>query len=305
MSNPLHVASLGDLLTSWADDVLNGKPPARWAAGPGALARFPLGSGLLAVLGGQPGAGKTAFANQIAVDAVRLNPELKALITCCEMPPAVLLDRQLARLSGVPYTRIRDRCLKDEDRGAVGTGLATLATIRDRLSFHTGPFNVTAVAESADACEADLIVIDYLQRLGAPEPHRDKRSQTNALLDLLRAFASAGRGVLVLSSVGRQPNKNGRSGYEELTLASFKESGDIEYAADDAFILTPPADGVSTLKHVKARHTEMTDLVLRADLSVMSFVPSDGAAAAANAQLLEQARKLFAAEKKKPPKGGK
>ncbi|MBY0458906.1 MAG: hypothetical protein K2V38_16330, partial [Gemmataceae bacterium] len=111
------------------------------------------------------------------------------------------------------------------------------------------------------------------------------------------------RGLLVLSSVGRQPNSKGRSSYDDLTLASFKESGDIEYAADDCFILTPPADGRSTLKHLKARHGEMCDVVLRTDLSVMRFTPDD-TSPDAGGDLLAQAQKLFAGGKKKPPKEG-
>jgi replicative DNA helicase len=147
-------------------------------------------------------------------------------------------------------------------------------------------------------------VIDYLQRLGAPGQHRDKRSQTNAILDTFRQFADAGPGLLLLSSVGRQPNKNGKSTYDGLTLASFKESGDIEYAVDDAYILAPPEDGWATLKHVKARHTEMTDIVLRAELSLMRFDPSGGApAATAQGELLAKARKLFTNGKKGTPKG--
>jgi replicative DNA helicase len=305
MADASPFASLGDLLEGWSQDVLHGTPPVRWPAGAGPLARFPIGPGLLALIGGPPASGKTAFANQLAFDAVRLNPELKTLVTCCEMPPGVLLDRQLARLSGVPYLRIRDRGLTDSDRPAVAAGLATLNTIRDRLAFHTGPFELSAVAEAADGCEADLIVIDYLQRLAAPGSHRDKRSQTNAILDTFRQFASAGRGLLVLSSVGRQPNKNGKSTYDGLTLASFKESGDIEYSADDAYLLAPPENGWATLKHVKARHTEMTDIPLRAELSLMRFDPAGGSPlASAQGELLAKARTLFAKDKKKDtPKG--
>lgn len=298
MAGASTFTTLGDLLGEWSNDVLHGKPPVRWPAGAGALARFPLGPGLLTLIGGAPGAGKTAFANQLAFDAVRLTPELKALVTCCEMPPAVLLDRQLARLSGVPYSRIRDRSLTDADRPAVAAGLATLDVIRDRLAFHTGPFELSAVAEAADGCGADLIVIDYLQRLATPGVHRDKRSQTNAVLDTFRRFADAGRGLLMLSSVGRQPNKNGRSTYDGLTLASFKESGDIEYSADDAYLLAPPEDGAAVLKHVKARHTEMADVTLRADLSVMRFDPSD-VATSEQRELLAKARRLFGKNGKK------
>jgi replicative DNA helicase len=305
MADASPFASLGDLMAEWSNDVLHGKPPVRWAAGAGPLARFPLGPGLVALIGGPPATGKTAFANQLVFDAVRLNPELKALVTCCEMPPPVLLDRQLSRLSGVPYARIRERGLTEADLPAVNTALATLNKIRDRLAFHVGPFDLSAVAEAADGCDADLIVVDYLQRLGASGQHRDKRSQTNAVLDALRQFASAGRGLLVLSSVGRQPNKNGKSTYDGLTLASFKESGDIEYAADDAYILVPPEDGYTTLKHVKARHTEAADIVLRTDLPYMRFDPADSAPpAAAQGELLAKARDLFSKGKTKHKKKG-
>ncbi len=297
-------ASLADLLPEWSEDVLHGKPPVRWAAGKGGLTRFPIGPGLLTLVGGQPGAGKTAIGNQLVFDAVRLDPSLKALVTCCESASAVLLDRQLSRLSGVPYSLIRDRRLTSEHQPAIAIGQATLNEIRDRLAFHTGPFDLGAVAESADGFEADLILIDYLQRLTAPGPHRDKRTQTNVVLDTFRKFAAAERGLLVLSSVGRQPNKQGRSGYSGLSLASFKESGDIEYAADDAYILTPPEDGRAVLKHVKARHTEMADIVLRADLSVMRFDPTDnGPPAGEGVDLLDKARKLFRDRKAKGDAG--
>lgn len=298
-------AALSDLIGGWAEDVLNGRPPPRWPAGPGPLARFPLGPGLITLLGGPPASGKTALANQLAIDAARLNGELRVLLTCCEMPPAVLLDRTLSRLAGVPYRAIRGREVTADQRPAVAAGMATLNEIGPRVAFHTGPFDLAAVAESADGCGADLIVIDYLQRLSAPGTHKDKRSQTTAVLDVFREWTAAGKGLLVLSSVGRQPTgKHGKSSYDGLTLASFKESGDIEYAADDAFLL-PPADdaGLAVLSHVKARHTEPESVPLRAELGYMRFDPADGppTPTGGRAGLLGNARAAWA---KAAAKGG-
>lgn len=295
-------AALADLLTDWSGDVLNGRPPVRWPSGPGPLAEFPLGPGLVTLVGGPPGSGKTALAGQLALDAARLNADLRVLVTCCEVPPPVLLDRQLSRLSGVPYALIRDRALTPADHPAVGSAFATLAGLSDRVTFHTGPFDLAAVAESADGCEADLLVVDYLQRLQAPGAHRDKRSMTTAILDTFREFADAGRGLLVLSSVGRQPTgRHGKSSYDGLGLASFKESGDIEYAADDAYILPPAEDGLTELRHVKARHTEMQSIPLRADLAFMRFDPVDaGPPPADRSGLLDAAQKLWA---NRAPKG--
>ena len=38
---------------------------------------------------------------QLAVDGLRLNSDLRAVVCNIEMPASVLLDRQLARLSGI------------------------------------------------------------------------------------------------------------------------------------------------------------------------------------------------------------
>ena len=67
------------------------------------------------------------------------------------------------------------------------------------------------------------------------------------------------------------------------------------------FILTPPEDGCATLKHVKARHTEMAAIPLRCALSVMRFEPTDsGPTAGERADLVDKARKLSRNSK---PKG--
>lgn len=130
---------------------------------------------------------------------------------------------------------------------------------------------------------------------------------TNAVLDRFRGFADAARGLLVLSSVGRQPTgRHGKSTYDGLTLASFKESGDIEYAADDAFLL-PPADenGLTELRHVKTRHTEAENIPLRSELRFMRFDPlTTNPQGGDRAGLLDRARELWAnGEPSRGPKG--
>jgi replicative DNA helicase len=298
---------LADLMAGWANDVLHGKPPPRWPAGSGPLARFPIAPGEVCLLGGPPGVGKTALANQLAFDAARLNTDLRVVVTCCEMPPLVLLDRQLSRLSGVPYGVIRERAVTADHRPALATAFATVHTIAPRVAFHTGSFSLDGVIAAADGFEADLILIDYLQRLHASDTgggaFRDKRTMTNAVLDAIRGFANHGRGFLVLSSVGRQPSgKYRQSSYDRLTIASFKESGDIEYSADNAFILVPPAAGYSVLKHVKARNSETEDIPLAVRLDVMTFDPvTSSPPSGAAADLLAAARGSWGAA---PPKGG-
>ena len=98
-----------DAIDRWRDDIRSGEPPTFYRIGEGELARIEVGPGLVTLLGGAPGAGKTAFVMQAVIDALRLSADLRALVVNVEMPPGVLLDRQLARLSGVDLTTIRSR----------------------------------------------------------------------------------------------------------------------------------------------------------------------------------------------------
>jgi replicative DNA helicase len=134
------------------------------------------------------------------------------------------------------------------------------------------------VAAAADAFDADLILLDYIQRIPPPGDHGDKRSAVDATMNYLRQFADAGVAVLVVAAVGRTKDKAGRSSYDGdgLNLASFRESSELEFGADDAFMLVnhPKQADLVILKHLKARHTEARDLTLRFDRACQRFGPA-------------------------------
>jgi replicative DNA helicase len=272
-----------DVFDTWREDVLTGKGPKLYPIGTGELARLEVGPGLVTLIGGAPGAGKTAFTMQATTDALRLTPDLRALVCNIEMPPGVLLDRQLSRVSGVDLTTIRYRKLDGRHADRIDQGLATLATVADRLCFVRPPFDLENVAGAADDFGASLLVLDYIQRIAAPGDHDHDRGRVNRTMDYLRQFAAAGVAVLVVSAVGRTKDARGRSSYDGdgLNLASFRESSELEFGADDAFILAPVGDddgeGVK-LKHLKSRHGECRDLLLTFDAARQRFTsePADG-----------------------------
>ena len=261
-----------DVLHGWRDDLLSGTPPTFFPVGDGELSRIEIGPGLVTLLGGAPGAGKTAFVMQCIVDALRLTPTLRAVVTNIEMSPAVLLDRQLARLSGIDLTTIRYRRLTEEHADRIDLGLATLIEVCERLAFVRPPFDLANVAAVADEFDAGLIVLDYIQRIRPPGDHGDRRGSVDASMGHLRAFADAGVAVIVLSAVGRAKDSRGSSSYEGLGLASFRESSELEFGCDDAFILAGDGsdDGV-ILKHLKSRNGACRDLELRFDRPLQRF----------------------------------
>jgi hypothetical protein len=186
------------------------------------------------------------------------------------MSPAALLDRQLARLSGIEAEVIRHRRFTDEHACRLDAGIATVESFVERLAFLEPPFDLANVAHAADAHGADVVVLDYLQRIMPPGDVADPRLRANAVMGMLRQFAGQGCAVLALSAVGRSRDNAGRSTYAagSMSLASFRDSGELEYGADDAFLLAPVDDAdpsVVRLSHLKCRHgaQRTVDLALR------------------------------------------
>lgn len=307
MNARANYTTAADVLAAWRDDVLTGTPPTLYPIGSGELARIEIGPGLVNLIGGAPGAGKTAFVMQAVVDALRLTPTLRACVCNVEMSPAVLLDRQLARLSGIALNLIRYRRLAAEHGERIDAAMHALEELAERLCFVRPPFDLANVAASADAFfsgpsgSGGLIVLDYIQRIRPPGEHADRRGSVDACMDYLRQFADAGVAVIVVSAVGRSKDRQGRNAYGEgLNLASFRESSELEFGADSAFILAPAGDDdgdAVKLKHLKDRHGQCRDMALRFDRARQSFTVADaGDAHDASAQAdRKQAGKLGSA----------
>jgi replicative DNA helicase len=273
-----HYQTAADVFDGWRDDVLTGEPPTLYPVGTGELARIEVGPKLVTLIGGAPGAGKTAFTMQCVVDALRLTDTLRALVCNIEMSPTVLLDRQLARLSGIDAAIIRYRKLAGSHADRLDQAMNTLEHVAERLCFVRPPFNLANVAAAADAFSAGVLLLDYIQRIPPPGEHGDRRGSVDATMNYLRQFADAGVGVIVVAAVARQKDNRGRSSYagDSLSLASFRESSELEFGADDAFILSPDSKmaDVVLLRHLKARHTEPRDITLHFDRQRQRFTPA-------------------------------
>ncbi len=277
-SSPSTYTRASDLLNRWIDDVRHGEPPVLWGHGFDAL-DLEIGPERVLLVGGAPGAGKTALVMQIVIEILLRHPDVRALVANVEMSPARLLDRQLARLSPMDLTRLMRRELSDRERTRIEGGIDQLRTIADRLCFLSGPYTLAAVTDACHDIGANLVVCDYIQRfgLGAEGHPSDRRSQVEAIMSGMRDLAMEGRGVIVVSAVARSRGQRGASNYDDLTLASFRDSSELEYAADDAFLMVSgdAQPNAVVLKHVKARYGECRDRVLEFDRPHQSFRVTD------------------------------
>jgi replicative DNA helicase len=269
MSNATYVSG-ADLFASWRQGIEVGQPSKTWSVGQ-TFDHVEVGPGRVILVGGAPGSGKTALIMQWAFDALSLDSGLRVVVANVEMSPAALLNRQLARLSGVELTKIRKRQFGPDDPAKLAKGFERIGRVLDRLAFVLRPNDLDRIAGAVDDFAADLIVLDYIQRIDPPGRFNSTREKINGLMSFMRTFANAGRGLVAASALTR--SGKGKSSYagKHLGLASFRESSELEYGADDCFLLYPseedadPADSVRlmTLDHAKSRDGETQDAVLK------------------------------------------
>lgn len=283
-----------DLIGTWLADVESGTPPARFVlAAP--FVPLDVRPGRLLLLGGPPGAGKTAALLQAGFDLLRLNPVARVLVANVEMPPALLLERVVSRLSGVPLTAIADRALGAEDLARVRAVADALKPVGERLAFLGAPFALEHVAAAGTAFGADVLVLDYIQRFSVGTDGKDQRERLETAVTVLRRFCDAGAAVFCAAAVARQKGASGSS-YRGLNLASFRGSSELEFGADACYLIVPDGDGPGVLFQCeKNRYGPAADFRATFDPAVQSF------AEAPELTPLER----FEAATPAPPKGRK
>ena len=277
-THQLH--SMRSLLEAVRDDIFSGKLPVQYAVADKPWGTIALRPGDVIALAAPPGNGKTALVTQLVVDSLRNHPEARCLVVNVEMSAAKLIERQIARLSGVSFTSIANRQVLPTQKNAIDRAIATLAAVGDRLFFMNGPFDIENIALSIQAVEPTVLVLDYVQRIdcgGTLEP----RQKLNAVMNEARTIASAGIAVVLISAVGRTTSKrNGGYSSSELGMGSFRESSEVEYGVDDAFVLTDEEDSsksqdtgprIMLLRHVKSRNHQRKDLRLEFDGAAQQF----------------------------------
>lgn len=272
--------SLGSLLESVFNDIVSGEPPIEFPFAKEKWGNMAFRPGDVLGLAAPPGTGKTALAMQMVFDALRLTPEIRALVVNVEMSPTKLIERQISRLSGLSYTNIAARTIVGPQIIPINNTVKTLQDIGDRLFFMPGPFSIEMIVKSLREVKPEILLVDYVQRIDYGDGHFEPRIKLNHVMDEVRSIANAGIAVMIISAVSRtSSNRNGGYDARHMGLGSFRESSEIEYGLDDAFVLTDKSDQTDfrsgprnmELRHWKSRSHQRTDLKLEFNGAMQGF----------------------------------
>lgn len=192
---------------------------------------FVLSPGKITIIGAPPGTGKTALASQICFDALKEHPELNLVNANCEMVMETIFRREISRSSGVAHKKLLQASFDDGEFDRVMIACNELAQLAPRIKHVLPPFDTASLTEVL-LLEPGLLVVDYLQKFRASD--RDARTGVDEVCGTLRTIAMAGWSVLAMSATTRQ---HGGHDPKALSMSSFKESGEIEFNADAAYVL--------------------------------------------------------------------
>ena len=279
---------LGAFLPGLLDDVLTGQPPPEYQFTPETWGTMALRPRQITCIGGPPNTGKTALMLKVVTGALLMNPDLKAIFACVEMGEQILMERVLSRLSGVYLGKILKRERDEFFAERIEAARAQLESMASRLMFIKPPFTMVDVRAACDEFGPQIVALDYLQRIPADLSIQETRQQVAYTMSAVRALAEQGHAVIAAAALNRQASSRSQVRSDATDdnvndLAAFRDSSDIEYSVDDAFVLAKGSGNVVTrhgeeyrpkklvLRHVKARNSLTMHVPLLFDGRVQEF----------------------------------
>jgi replicative DNA helicase len=203
-----------------------------------------LQKGEMTIIAARPSVGKTAFALNIAYNAVKLNP-ISVAVFSLEMPSEQLIRRLIATDATVSLDNIQtgSRFLTAAQKATVGQSIKNIGNTKLFIDDTPGIKLIDILAKSRQLKAAHddlgLIVIDYIGLITTGEKRIESRQVevsniSRALKELARDLKLP---VLVISQLSRQvDSRDDKRPY----LSDLRESGAIEQDADLVFLMYRP-----------------------------------------------------------------
>ena len=222
------------------------------------------------VLAGRPGTGKTSLLLSIIRHAI-INLCQHTALFSLEMDNENMVERLLSQISHIPFKRIRDRSLSDDDWSVFTDANETLSAAQlymDDTPLLTPMRLRTQCRRLSLDQRLDLVVVDYLQLMNGGSRFDNRTQEVGHVSRQLKVLA---RELKVPMLVSAQLSRAVEQRQDKRpTLADLRDSGAIEQDADIVmFLYRDPSSGITKLAVEKHRNgpTGIVDLVFEGALT--------------------------------------
>jgi len=197
--------------------------------------------GELTVVAARPGQGKSAIMAQWAFHIAAKGR--RVYLASIEMSAADLATRQLCAVSGVSNQRIRTGSI-DSGETSLLIDAAEVVGVGN-LVIHDYPrLNPFEIRRAARREKAEIIFVDYLQLVLAPDKNKKRHEQVGEICKDLRGIARELKVPMVVAAqLNRQADQAGK-GDPRPRLSQLKESGNIEEDSDVVLLLYRPEEPI-------------------------------------------------------------
>lgn len=189
--------------------------------------------GDLCFIGARPSAGKSAFANQIALHFEQCKK--KVGFFNLEMQKNAVYERFLASGSRVSLSGIRGRrSVSVWEEESLTIANQKMRNVKN-LIFYTGTFTASKVRRIVERDKLDVVIIDYLQLLKSDGHYNNRASEVGEISHAIKAIAmDFDIPIFPLVQLNRAVEMRDD---KEPTLSDIRESGDIEQDASQVIFL--------------------------------------------------------------------
>ncbi len=225
----------------------------------------------LVIIAARPGMGKTAFALNCCINAVRAGKS--TVIFTLEMSKTQLMERIISSEARIDSSRMRKGDLNEEELDRLMHGTRAIATMPAVLGIDETPS--ISLLELRSRCRRfkkehglDLIVIDYLQLMG-PSGTKKYESREREISEISGGLKALAKELNVPVIALAQLNRGVESRPDKVPkLSDLRESGSMEQDADMILFLyrdeyyNPNSEdaGKAMIRIAKNRHGSLQDI---------------------------------------------
>lgn len=187
--------------------------------------------GNLVIIAARPAAGKSAYAQNIAMNVARSGKAV--LLYSLEMSDEELGERIISGASGVPLDNVTDHTLTDQSWKKISEACESLYSLPLIINDDPGVTVSKIRAEARVTQNLGLIIIDFMTLLKSERRYDSRNLEVGALSRELKLLAmELDIPIIVLSQLNRSVSDADRP-----SLANLRDSGELEQNANKVIFL--------------------------------------------------------------------